>query len=221
MKLTPNKQGKLWINCASSVFVLPEFINLDNHIWLRLLPVFNVTKRLIPSRYHQNIAKLQEASDKAPLFQHDCTKPLPVADNSVDHILCSHFLEHVFPFEAEAIVADYYRVLKPGGTVHLIVPDLALQVENYQNQKANNPKAADSFLEEMLISRRNKPSWRFQLLGLVGNFGLDHKWMYDLQSLSELATAAGFRMVPENQTPSSQVRHNDGESAHFVGVKVS
>lgn len=219
MKLEPNRFGKVWLNCASSINVVPDFINLDNHIWLRVLPVFKFTKGLIPSKYRASISRLQEASEIAPIVKHDCIKPLPSPDNSIDHVLCSHFLEHVYPEQAQRIVNDFFRALKPGGTVHLIVPDLKLQIQKYQDAKSDNTQAADNFMEEMLISKRKQPSWRFQVLQTIGNFGLDHKWMYDQDSLTALAQAAGFEIQKQNETPSKEIRLNDGESAHVVGVK--
>ena len=36
-----NKKGKIWLNVASSTFVIKEYINLDNHIFLRFFKVFS------------------------------------------------------------------------------------------------------------------------------------------------------------------------------------
>lgn len=54
----------------------------------------------------------------------------PWPDNSVDAIVCSHFIEHIPMTERGgldllcAFVDDCYRVLKPGGTMELIWPAL-------------------------------------------------------------------------------------------------
>ena len=46
--------------------------------------------------------------------------PLPFKDNSIDEVLCSHILEHlVNPYP---LVLDIYRILKPNGLFHCLLP---------------------------------------------------------------------------------------------------
>jgi predicted SAM-dependent methyltransferase len=49
--------------------------------------------------------------------------PIPLEDSSVDHILASHFLEHV-PNGRPIIdlMNECHRILEPGGTMHVEVP---------------------------------------------------------------------------------------------------
>lgn len=42
-----------------------------------------------------------------------------------DGIWCSHTLEHLYPHEVPRALSEFYRVLKPGGFVAVMVPDLA------------------------------------------------------------------------------------------------
>jgi len=46
---------------------------------------------------------------------------LPFRDNSLDYVASSHVLEHA-P-DPVAALAEWYRVLRPGGIVYLVVPD--------------------------------------------------------------------------------------------------
>lgn len=41
-----------------------------------------------------------------------------------DLVYCSHCLEHLYPYEVPAALAEFRRVLKPGGLAVIIVPDL-------------------------------------------------------------------------------------------------
>lgn len=51
--------------------------------------------------------------------------PLPAyADGSVDEIRASHILEHFGHREVPQVLAEWMRVLKPGGVMRLAVPDL-------------------------------------------------------------------------------------------------
>lgn len=58
----------------------------------------------------------------------DLTRGLPYADDSVDEILCDNVLEHIGPPEDFIFVMnEIYRVLKPGATATIIVPDARSQ----------------------------------------------------------------------------------------------
>jgi SAM-dependent methyltransferase len=48
--------------------------------------------------------------------------PWPWADGSVDEVYASHVLEHLD--DPCAAILEIHRILKPGGTVHLIVPHM-------------------------------------------------------------------------------------------------
>lgn len=49
--------------------------------------------------------------------------PLNYADNSVSDIRCSHMLEHLSFDDAQKALAEWTRVLKPGGRLRVAVPD--------------------------------------------------------------------------------------------------
>lgn len=214
-----NSQGKIWLNVASSIYVVDDFVNLDNHALLALLPVYSFVKRIIPTRYRSIIEAYQAATCKARLIRHNCCKRLPLPDNSVDHILCSHFLEHVYPTQAECILKDFRRVLKPGATLHVIVPNLKEQALRYlRNAEEGRVEAADEFIAETVLSRQTEGSLRYRLLEFIGGFGLQHRWMYDDLSMTGKLSHAGLTILDCNDTPSRSYRLGDG-SVHIVASK--
>jgi predicted SAM-dependent methyltransferase len=201
----------LWVNVASSIYTLPGFVNLDNDVRLRLLPVYPILKPVIPARHHEWIEAFGEAQSKGHTIKvHDCRKPLPFPPASVDHVLCSHFLEHLHPAEAEAALHDFHAKLKPGGTIDIIVPDLSQAVDYYLAGRANGDNTAGDRLMDMTgMSRRSRASVTFQILEFMGGFGLQHRWMYDADSLTRRIVQAGFTVLPENTTPSRTFRKSD------------
>lgn len=214
-----NSSNEVWLNVASSVYVLDDFVNLDNHVFLRLLKAYPFIKGLLPAKYHGVIEEYRAAKDKATLVRHDCRKSIPLPDGTVDHILCSHFLEHVYPIEADGILRDFFRALKEGGTLHVIVPDLKEQVERYMTTSSEGAvSAADEFIKETLLARESKGTLKYRLLEFSGGFGLQHRWMYDRNSMEEKVKSAGFSIQESNDTPSKQYRSNDG-SVHIVARK--
>jgi predicted SAM-dependent methyltransferase len=212
-----NTQGKIWVNVASSVYVLEEFVNIDNHLFMRFLGLYPIVRFLVPKRYRPTFEQYREARAKAMVLRRDCRRPLPFPDGSVDHILCSHFLEHVFREEAVAILKDFRRALKPGGTAHIIVPDIRAMVDEYlRKSAAGEAGAADWFVGYTLLSLPKKGTYKYRVMEFGGGFGLQHRWMYDTPSMAAAMKEAGFSLIEGNDTPSQTYRENDG-SVHLVG----
>lgn len=70
----------------------------------------------------------EERLDADPACEADIVASIvamPMVDSDVyDAIFASHVLEHLFAHEAALALAEFYRVLKPGGIVDIRVPDL-------------------------------------------------------------------------------------------------
>lgn len=56
-------------------------------------------------------------------YVYDCAKPLPFPSETFLTIYASHVLEHVPWYSVEATVAEWARLLAPGGTLEIWVPD--------------------------------------------------------------------------------------------------
>ena len=113
---------------------------------------------------------------------------LPLEDGSVDVLYSSHMLEHLDRSEADRFISECLRVIRSGGWLRLVVPDLSFYVEAY-----NRRKDADELLEGLFLSRRRVLGVRRLADVLVGFRG--HRWMYDELSLAELVRHGGFESV--------------------------
>jgi ubiquinone/menaquinone biosynthesis C-methylase UbiE len=122
-----NQYGQIWLNIASSSYPIADFANLDNHVLLYALKYPRLQK-VGPGRNRNMLDNYLKGQKTAPYFKHNCRKKPPITDNTADPVLCSHFLEHVCPVEADEVLADFLRVLKPGGTAHIIVQDTSVHV---------------------------------------------------------------------------------------------
>lgn len=217
-----NSQGKVYLNVASSTFVIEDYVNLDNHPFLKWLPLFKFFSFMLNDGHKKYIQDFVDAKKKALIITHDCRKPLKFPNDSVDHILCSHFLEHIFPSEMIDVVRDFKRCLKPSGTIHIIVPDLNFYIQQYQINKNDIDKcsiAADNFILNTILSRYSRGNFRFNLMEFLGGFGLNHRWMYDQLSLETKITDLGFEIIKNIDVPSSNYRLNDG-SVHVFARKL-
>lgn len=114
---------------------------------------------------------------------------LPDGDDSVDCIYCSNVLEHFEKYESTAILKECQRVLKKGGMIRVVVPDLKKLIENYTT--------ADNFNNDYFGYDKdlyNGIIGRFKRLFIRG-----HQWMYDNNSFKELLKEAGFLNIKEQK----------------------
>jgi predicted SAM-dependent methyltransferase len=120
----------------------------------------------------------------------DATKHIPVGDASADVLYSSHMLEHLDRDEVRSFLAEAYRVLKPEGIIRIAVPDLRLMVQEYYQHGDGNKLIARTFLAQSRpIGIRAKLKW------LLITTRACHRWMYDVDSLSQLLADSGFREV--------------------------
>ena len=61
----------------------------------------------------------------------DLRFPLRIGTDTVAGIFCEHTLEHLCYRDAYALLSECHRILKPGGTIRIVVPDLSLFLNNY------------------------------------------------------------------------------------------
>lgn len=205
-----DSRGKVWLNVGSHFHVLDEFVNIDNHICLLLAPFYPFLKHILTPEQRSLLEAFYDARSRSILLRHDCRKRLPFADGSVEHILCSHFIHHLYPDEAIRILQEYRRILIPAGTLHIIGPSLARFVDEYITAKSN-PNAGDIFVQSTEFTHAARPSFRYRLLAFLGYEGLQSRWMYDRDSLLHRLSGCGFRLLPENKSPSASFRLDEPE----------
>jgi SAM-dependent methyltransferase len=73
-----------------------------------------------------------DSSSKDPsIIIHDISKGIPFVDNYFDVVYHSHLLEHLHQYDAQRLLNDCFRVLKPKGTIRVAVPDLEVLTRIY------------------------------------------------------------------------------------------
>jgi predicted SAM-dependent methyltransferase len=172
--------------------------------------------KVLPRKYRTVIEDFRDAKGRAPLRRQDCRRPLPYKPGEVDHILCSHVLGYLPPPQLETVLADFHRVLRPEGTVHIVLPDLLLMASRYVQGETD----ADQFQRELMLHPEHGASLKLRLLESWGGFGLNYRWMYDRTTAARRLKRSGFDVLDGRETPSSRFRADDPESLHIVGAKV-
>jgi predicted SAM-dependent methyltransferase len=118
----------------------------------------------------------------------DATRGLPFADASVDAVYSSHMLEHLSSADADHVLDECRRVLKPSGVLRLALPDLRAMATAYLASTA--PDAADRFMERTMLGWSEMPKGVRRVVDMVS--GARHRWMYDAASIQQRCRDRGF-----------------------------
>jgi len=157
------------------------WVNVDYSLGAKLakLPVFSQLNKIF------HIFNMEW--DKKILI-HDLRKKFPWDDSSVDVIYSSHALEHFSKEDGRRFLGECYRVLKPGGVLRIIVPDLNALIVDYNK----GALMADDFVEAMGVGYEMPGDGRLKrLLGPFIRF--PHKCMYDTSRLVAIFIECGFK----------------------------
>lgn len=181
------------------------WLNYDNSLTVRLASIPGLAWVLarggfFSPRQHQFI----EAVRKHGIRYADAVAKIPHSDNSVDVVYTCHMLEHLDRREAVQFLAETMRVLKPGGILRVVVPDLKLHARNYLEDDD-----ADRFLDAVMLSTPSPEGFlsRIKLL-IVGH--RHHLWMYDEKSISGLIEVCGFSEVKSLRPGETRIPFPDG-----------
>ena len=123
----------------------------------------------------------------------DITRGLPFRDSLMQGIFTEHCLEH-FPLPTGVgILRELRRVLAPGGTLHIVVPDGELYMKTYVEQLSGNRESRFPFQEREEFEGIASPILsvnRIYYQDRESAFG--HCAMFDAALLIPLLKRAGF-----------------------------
>lgn len=125
---------------------------------------------------------------------------LPYEDNSVDLIYASHVLEYFDREEVKTVLAEWFRVLREGGTLRVAVPDFTRLSCLYCD--------GDIHLDQVLgpLFGRMK----------MGDVTIYHKTVYDRPSLANVLHEAGFHFIRDYNWRNTEHSHFDDHSQSFI-----
>jgi predicted SAM-dependent methyltransferase len=167
----------------------------------------------------------------------DVRDPLPFAAATFEAVYASHLLEHLYLADALRLLRECLRVLRPGGTLRLVVPDLGAIVREYcgerpfhDSAKLATMPAADRMNHRLHFRNPDPPrgSAALKMYAALTEFQT-HKWMYDSESLVAHLKDVGFDEVEERGFRVSRIEDIDriehpvrvlnGEGICVEGVK--
>lgn len=137
----------------------------------------------------------------ADITVHNLRRPLFFPDSQFEFVYLSHVLEHFRWQEGASLLKECFRVLRPGGVLRVVVPDLVHHVDRY-NQGALK---AQDFLSELSTCAPEQPNALKAILGPL--FFFPHLCMYDSESLLRAVENQGFSNVRQCEQFESSFVH--------------
>ncbi len=185
------------INVGCGMTPIEGALNVDNSFSVYLAyhrPLLWLLKtlRLLSQ---ENIA-CAEFSRAHGIVYMDCTR-MELPDGCADVLYASHMMEHLTRAQTARFLAEARRVLKPGGTLRLVLPDMRLLVEAYLSSHD-----CDRFVARTLLADETGSAFSARLRTLFFGYR-GHRWMYDVPSVLALLSGSGFtdiRALPAGQT---------------------
>ncbi|MBY0113790.1 MAG: methyltransferase domain-containing protein [Phycisphaerales bacterium] len=144
-----------------------------------------------------------------------------IPDGSCDFVYSEHFYEHFSLADGFQMACEWARVLKPGGVVRVVTPDLTREARMYLGEQL--PTDAATYMthkRRWLGERRAQESRRFLTPAMLLNFGMrldGHQFVYDFETLRAQLQAAGFEAVTRERFGASSRPELHGIDRHRGG----
>ena len=129
---------------------------------------------------------------------------LPFENASIEAVVCISAINYFSASRAERIVAETFRVLRPGGVARYGVQDLRKLVASYLNRdlaflEQKNPDGTCRFVGATPADKL--AAWFYGYPTSGGRC----RYVYDFESLARRFTQTGFRLVEERPYRSSRL----------------
>jgi predicted SAM-dependent methyltransferase len=155
----------------------------------------------------------------------DATNMEAIPSESFDAVLCEHMIEHVGCLEGQDVMRSIYRILKPGGVVRIVTPNLnklARTITDPQNNVEREISVFRQEFENSSIGRKYPGISNVDYINIMfREWG--HQYLYTSQNLSEKLKAIGFSTVIETKPNNIINDLFDGAQGHgrLLGYEIN
>ena len=154
-----------------------------------------------------------DLSSGADLFW-DLRKPLPFPDDSVAAVYSSHVLEHFRYKDLVRLLRECSRILKPGGTFSVSVPDASIYVRGYLDAGGFNRGKFLAYAPAVLSD------CRMDIINYIAYMDGHHRYMFDAENLTAVLARAGFVRVSAREfDPARDPEARRYESIYAIAFK--
>jgi len=171
--------------------------------------------------FHEAWTNIDLVSVSPSVRAYDLRKGLPYADNSYDAVYTSHVLEHLSPADARSSLREQFRVLKRGGIIRVVVPDLEGVVREYLRQLESiiaGTAGAEANYDWMILELLDQTT-RTKVSGIMGDFimhpafsNADYVASRLGEEVRDWIDAAHARTQPENALQKRNISEENSSS---------
>lgn len=125
--------------------------------------------------FHEAWTNIDLVSTSPHVRAYDLRKGLPYSEGTFDAVYTSHVLEHLSPETAQASLREQLRVLKSGGIIRVVVPDLEDKAREYLamlEKSLQGDKTAEANYDWVTLELLDQMV-RSKVGGLMGAYILD------------------------------------------------
>lgn len=138
--------------------------------------------------------------------------PLPFPKDRVSCIYSSHLFEHLHFPHLLTLMKECVRVLAPGGTFSIVVPNARMYIDAYLENRQMD-------LNELYAPGFNQTT-QIDYVNYIAYMNEDHKYMFDRENLYHLMEKSGLVDVkPRSYDPNLDQAGRDFESIYATGIK--
>lgn len=143
----------------------------------------------------------------------------PFDDQSVDAVLCEHMVEHIPKSLARYMLAEMRRVLKPGGSIRIVTPELDWFAKRVLEPANADEEEYRQFLAAFFKDREIK-SWGDVINACFYEHG--HQYIWSVDELKRAILNAGFAdlTVTRAGCPHSELFRDAEGHPRVVGLKL-
>jgi predicted SAM-dependent methyltransferase len=143
----------------------------------------------------------------------DALKPFPFGDETFDYVFSEHQIEHVTEPEAQRLLAECCRILRPGGRIRIATPDLAAILRLYDEELGEVEEEYVAWVLERFHPEVRSGNRACYVVNQMLN-GHGHRFVYDEVTLAALLVGAGFGGVRRYAAGESDDPELRGLEAH-------
>jgi predicted SAM-dependent methyltransferase len=130
----------------------------------------------------------------------DLARGLPFPENTIEKLYSSHVFEHFTPEELRVLLAECKRVLVPGGTFSVAVPNARIWIDAYVKRETLDPvKFCGMGRNDNLFAGNGL----LDQVNYIAYMGGGHKYLFDVENLLTILRKSGFKEVAERDFDSS------------------
>lgn len=137
-------------------------------------------------------------------------QPFMLLDETFNYVFSEHLFEHLTYPQALNMLAESYRVLKPGGIIRIATPDLRFLIGLYQDPEKTIHKEYIEYSAEkgglpaspVYVINRFHTTWGHQII-------------YDKETLENLLVNTGFKNITICEVGKSNHKVLNGIEGHF------